>query len=212
MPRHIPHVVIGAPWSGDLLTVPVLQQRHLTKVLRLKPGDKLSYTDGLGNVGEGRLQSSGIERGQEHQVERPSDLVVAAAPPTNKERQRFLVEKLTEMGTKRLIWIKTKHSEGRVAKDAKLFSWVLSAVEQSRGAWLMDVSSELIPLSALDASKVFCQPGGSDEPMPGDVLVVGPEGGFAENEIAGERQFGLGPTILRVETAALVGAARLIGG
>ena len=50
------------------------------------------------------------------------------------------------------------------------------------------------------------------EPAPGeaDVVAVGPEGGFAEGEVPpGTREWDLGPTILRVETAAIVAASRI---
>jgi 16S rRNA U1498 N3-methylase RsmE len=43
-------------------------------------------------------------------------------------------------------------------------------------------------------------------------VVVGPEGGFAPGEIPGHLPlWDLGPTVLRVETAAVVAAARLLG-
>ena len=214
MGKHVPHVVVGAPWSDGTLTVSVLQQRHLTKVLRLHPGDMVTYTDGLGTVGDGRLTSAGIERGEERFVERPSSLTVAVSPPASKDRQRFLVEKLAELGVQKLVWIESRHGEGRAAKGQKVFSWILSAVEQSRGAWMLEVADELQPLAALGSDAVYCDPTGTDEtPDDASVVVVGPEGGFGSDEIPDECvRWSLGSTILRVETAAIVAAARLSNG
>ena len=214
MGKHVPHVVVGVPWTEDILTVSVLQQRHLTKVLRLHPGDTVTYTDGLGTVGEGRLVSAGIERGDERFIDRPSSLTVAVAPPASRDRQRFLVEKLAELGVQQLVWIDTRHGEGRAAKGQKVFSWVLSAVEQSRGAWMLEIGDRPVPVASLGDAAIFCDPSG-DEKTPDDasIVVIGPEGGFGDDEIPGSSaKWSLGPTVLRVETAAIVAASRLLNG
>lgn len=204
-------MVVAAPWEGREIGLSVLQWKHLTKVLRVKRGDPVSYTDGLGTAGSGVLGSQVIERGGEGQVERPSTLTLAVSPPANKDRQRYLVEKLAELGVARLIWLETKHGKNRVASPSKVFSWVLAATEQSRGAWLMETTAEVTDVSAIEGPIVICHPGG--EPSPGDaaVVVIGPEGGLADDELPlGARLWDLGPTILRVETAAVVAAARII--
>lgn len=207
--KHIPHLVVGAPWEGSRIDLSVVQWRHVTKVLRLKSGHEVSYTDGLGVVGSGTLIHQGIERGEEAEMERATNLTVAVAPPANKDRQRFLVEKLTEMGVARLIWLETRHGKNRVAKPSKIFSWVHAALEQSRGAYLMETSDDLVPLDQIQGRVVVCRPGGEQEPGEFDVIAIGPEGGFAEEEIPEDaRLWDLGPTVLRVETAALVAVAR----
>lgn len=205
--KHIPHLVVGAPWEGPKLALSVVQWRHVTKVLRMKSGQPVSYTDGLGTIGKGILGPQVIDRGEEELVERPTDLIVAAAPPANKDRQRFLVEKLAELGVARLIWLETRHGEDRLANRSKIFSWVLSAVEQSRGAYLMETSDEMLELSQLEGRLVVCQPGGDADPGDADIIAIGPEGGFADEEIPHDAGlWDLGPTVLRVETAAIVAA------
>lgn len=178
----------------------------------MSDGQTVSYTDGEGRVGSGVLIDHGIERGEERSVSRHTDLTLAVAPPSSKDRQRFLVEKLTELGVARLIWLKTRHGENRVAKASKVSSWVDGALEQSRGGYVMETSDRLVPLGDLQGRLVVCQPGGYEEPGDFDVIVVGPEGGFDEDEIPqNTRLWDLGPTVLRVETAALVAAARRSG-
>lgn len=210
--RHIPHLVLPAPWQGDEITLSVLQSRHLTKVLKMGHGDKVSYTDGLGNVGRGALGNHVVRRGDEEFRERESELVVAVAPPANKDRQRFLVEKLAELGVARLRWLVTRHGKNRVASGSKQFAWVLAATEQSRGAWLMETSAETIGWQALETPVVVCHPGGETGRPYARTVVIGPEGGFADEEIPEEAvRWDLGPNILRVETAAVVAASRLLG-
>lgn len=208
---HVPHLVVGAPWEGDDLELSVIQWRHLTKVLRKKRGDEVTYTDGLGQIGSGRLANHSLKRGEETGVSRPSELTVAVAPPASKDRQRYVVEKLAEMGVARLLWLATKHGKERVASASKVFSWGLAATEQSRGAWLMETPRELVELDELDRPLVICQPGGGHDPGAVKTVAIGPEGGFARKEIPeGVPTWDLGPTILRVETAAVVAAARIL--
>ncbi len=210
--RHIPHLVVPAPWDGTRLGLSIMQWRHVTKVLRLKSGERVTYTDGLGTIGEGELSHQSVERGEERTADRPSQLTLAVSPPSNKDRQRFLVEKLAELGVARLIWIETRYGKNRVAHPAKVFSWVVSAVEQSRGAYLMETSDDLVALDELEGDLVFGHPGGADRPGTASTVVIGPEGGFAEEEIPpGSRLWDLGPTTLRVETAAIAAAISVRG-
>ena len=209
--KHIPHVVVPAPWTERRMELSVVQWRHMTRVMRLKSGAQLTYTDGLGTIGSGSLSHQSIERGDEETVPRPTSLTVAVAPPSNKDRQRFLVEKLTELGVEKLVWLKTKHGANRPASSPKVFSWIVNAVEQSQGAWLMEVALDMLEMSELEGRVVVCDREG-DRRVPDnvDVVAIGPEGGFAEGEIPSHLPlWGLGPTVLRVETAAVVATARL---
>ena len=210
--KHVPHVLVGAPWPDDDLAVPVVQWRHLTKVLRKNRGDPVTYTDGLGRIGEGRLGSQTIVRGEETTVAKPSELTVVVAPPANKDRARFLVEKLAEMGVSWLTWLDSRHGEGKVPPSPKVFSWVLAATEQSRGAWLMETSAEPVTIGSMGEAVAVCDQAGGVQVPDCRIVVIGPEGGWAEGEVPpGVTRWNLGPTVLRTETAAVVAAARLLG-
>ena len=68
------------------------------------------------------------------------------------------------------------------------------------------------PVRDLPADALLASPGAAD-PLPrgAGLVLIGPEGGLApEEEGRFLRRFGLGPTILRIETAAVVAAARLL--
>ena len=209
--KHTPHLVMAAPWEGETLPLSVLQWRHLNKVLRLNRGDRVTYTDGLGTLGSGRLGSQIVERGDEETIPRPAELTMAVAPPGNKDRQRFLVEKLAEIGVTRLQWMRTQHGQGRPASGPKVFSWALGAVEQSRGAWLMETGPEMVGWGDLEGEVAVCEAtGGAVTPKVGTV-VIGPEGGWADGEIPPRLfRWSLGTNVLRVETAAVVAAARIL--
>lgn len=194
-----------------MIVVSDLQRRHLVKVLRIGPGQEVTYTDGLGTFGEGRMGGNhDVQRGTETTMARPTNVTVVAAPPASKERQRYLVEKLSELGTRRLLWLSTRHGKDRVSSVEKLTSWAGAALEQSRGAWMMEVSSDLIGWTDLEPGWVLCQAGGERYTPDTETVVIGPEGGFADDEVPLDaRRWDLGPTILRVETAAVVAVAKL---
>lgn len=209
MGRHVPHVLAADGWEGSVLPLTADQTHHLRRVLRLVDGEEVSYTDGAGRIGRGRLTGDGVERGEETTVPRPMGLTLAVAPPKSKDRARFVVEKLAELGVARLLWVRTRLTEGRPPPAAKSKAWAEAALEQSRGAWLMDIGQ--CALSDLDPiGLVVADPEGKEPQTEVKTLLIGPEGGLDPSEIpVGAEAVSLGPTILRVETAAVVGAAVL---
>jgi len=209
--RHVPHLMLGNPWTSDRVEVSETQLAHLARVLRIGDGDPVSYTDGEGTLGEGVYEHGLVLRGRESKLERPTDLVVVAAPPGNRHRAWFMIEKLSELGVAELRFLETRHGQGRPPREDRLRSWVVAGLEQSRGAWLMGTSAELVTLSSVTSPFAVAEQGGSRETPHARTVVIGPEGGWAPGEVPEEAiLFDLGSTVLRVETAAVVAAARMI--
>lgn len=208
---HVPHLLLSGPWEPGRLEVSDEQRYHLDRVLRTRDGEPVSYTDGEGTFGSGSYTARGIQRGEESRIQRPTDLVVVAAPPDSRDRTRFMVEKLSELGVAELLFLATKYGPGRPPNEAKLQGWAVSGLEQSRGAWLMSTSTGLVTFSNLPGPFAVCQMGGSTDTPHARTVVIGPEGGWAPDEVP-ERgiPWDLGDTVLRLETAAIVAAARMI--
>jgi len=179
--------------------------RHLGTVLRLGDGEPVSYTDGNGCVGEGRWRRDRIERGREWSVAPPPAITIAVAPPRTVDRVRFLVEKLGELGVARLCWLRTRHGSPHLPRAGKVEKWTVGALEQSRGAWLLAVDGPLA-WDDLDEPVAVAHPGGepAEQLERFATIAVGPEGGFAPDEIPGGAcRIDLGERVLRVETAAV---------
>jgi 16S rRNA (uracil1498-N3)-methyltransferase len=202
---------LPAPWEGSRVEVSPQQRHHLEKVLRAGEGREVGYTDGEGLVGAGVYGSGEVERGEESSVPRPSDLTVVAAPPDNRDRARFMVEKLSEMGVAELRFLETRHGHGRPPRPDRAQSWAVSGLEQSRGAWLLRIPEKSVTLADLEQPFAVCDPAGSTDLPSARTVVIGPEGGWAPGEVPdAARLWGLGDTVLRLETAVLVAAARLL--
>ena len=208
---HRPHLYLPRPWTGDVIGVSDETRHHIERVLRATDL-AVDYTDGEGVVGSGRYASGELVRGNERQVPLPSPAIgVAVAAPQAADRQRFVVEKLAEVGIERLIWLRTAHGGHRAPPHARAVAWSVAALEQSRGARLMQIEGPVSLSDLADRGPVqLAHPGTAPLRVDADplVLAIGPEGGFAETElaVAGAGAFGLGARILRIETAAVVAA------
>lgn len=207
--RHVPWVHLPGPWDEAAITLDRVQANHLGQVLRLREGDPVEYTDGAGTWGAGTLSGAAVERGTEAWLDLPPRLVVAVAPLRSKDRMRFLVEKLTEMAVTEVWWLETAFSQASPPRPDRVAAWAVAGLEQSRGSWLptfraatwADVLASELAVHVLDGSGVEATP---STPC---LLVVGPEGGFSPTELPdGIQRLRLTGTVLRTETAAILGA------
>ena len=212
------------------------EAHHLATVRRFGPGDRVTLFNGDGSDYPAEVVTADRKRtllnvrppvavGREL----PFRLEVAAALPKG-DRGDVLVEKLTELGVARLIPLSTARTvvQPKDSRLEKLQHAVVEASKQCGRNRLMAVApltrwSEAVRAADLPPLRVLLHPpegGGvrtlaelSAEAVRGGVVfAVGPEGGFAAEEVAeaeaaGWVRVGLGPRVLRVETAALAAAA-----
>ncbi len=213
---HVPHVLLPTPWTDAEVPVGDVLRHHLVRVLRRSDDSPVTYTDGAGTFGSGRFTGTAVVRGEEvAEPARSPSVTVAVAAPTNQDRCRFIVEKLAELGVDRLQWITTTYSQGRPPRADRAVAWAAAALQQSRGVWAMTVE-DAVPLAALDPTVQWFaadRSGGRVDVVRSRPigLVVGPEGGLTPQELASfDRKVRLGPSVLRTETAAIVGAAHCL--
>ncbi len=211
---HVPHLYLPGPWQEPMLPLDAGHRTHLERVLKRQDGDQVTYTDGAGRVGDGSLQGAMVVRGVERMVGRGTPLLtIAVAAPGSKERARFLVEKLGELGVDRIVWLETRFGAIRPPRVDRATSWLVSSLEQSRGAWLTRIEDVSVRIGDLEGAVWFADRDGGEMPEPPQelTLAVGPEGGWAEGEIPDDaRTVSFSGRVLRVETAAVVGAAGIL--
>jgi len=206
---------------------------HLARVLRLRVGETVTVADGAGRWRRYRVAAVGAAvrldaaADQEHEPVGEPRLAVAFAL-TKGDKPELVVQKLTELGVDRIVPVVAERSVARLdpaRASAALERWrriAREAARQCRRARLPAVEA-LGPLQDLTGHPglVVAERGGSPaaalgRPPGGEILaVVGPEGGLTAAEAEQLRpwaRLGLGPNVLRAETAALAAAAVLGAG
>lgn len=212
------------------------ESAYLLRVLRLRPGTEVEVFDGAGRAfgarflgrdasGRAQLALGGARRVCEPRFR----LTVAVATPKGDGFTR-IARQLAELGAHRLVPLVTTRSEGHAtaSRRRRWRSAALSGTRQSGGARIPEVAPPMsfaeFLSSALPPARWIADPGApaamrrfeADEPEePDRAVAVGPEGGFAPDEVesaraAGFLPLGLGPRVLRTGTAAIVAAARLL--
>jgi 16S rRNA (uracil1498-N3)-methyltransferase len=224
---------VERPISSGRVTLAGDEFRHLAAVMRAGPGDEVTLFDGSGAEFAARVVQIGKREAEleiacrrERSRELPFPLTLAVALPKG-ERQKWLVEKMTELGVTRLVPLVTERGVAQPtdAALARLRRGVIEASKQCGRNVLMEIvepieARVLFAAPASAAVRLIADPSGdvplkampAAMPSTGLIAAVGPEGGFADDELAAARRAGwqavsLGPRMLRVETAAIALAA-----
>ncbi|MEQ8787758.1 MAG: 16S rRNA (uracil(1498)-N(3))-methyltransferase [Pirellulaceae bacterium] len=219
------------PIEGEAVVVDGPEAHHLLHVMRATAGTEVVLFDGHGAEYAARVSQTGrsevrldVLLRREVNRESPIALTLGVALPKG-DRQRWLVEKATELGVTRLAPLITAHGVAQPETKTldKLRRAVIEASKQCGRNRLMEIGEaetvEAFLQNTTADERLIAHPDPTSNVRPllsGDVSTVvaaiGPEGGFSDEELqaagaAGWTPVSLGPRILRVETAALSLAA-----
>ena len=224
---------VETPIEGSQARLLGAEAHHLAHVMRAKPGVEVTLFDGRGAEFLARVEKVGRSEIELailscQQIDRELDVSITLAVALPKgDRQRWLAEKVVELGVARLTPLQTERGNDRETPAGldRLRRVVVEASKQSGRNRLMEISG---PVKLADffsthpggASRWLAHPGAKDcravfaalqslGQTPGEMLfAIGPEGGFSDAEVElavaqGWQTIGLGERILRVETAAV---------
>ena len=191
-------------------------RHHLKRVLRLRAGDPLTVGDGAGRWRFCRFGTAIEPDGDVVSVPVPDVEVAVGFAVLKGGRSETVVQKLTELGVDRIVPFVAERSvvrwdQAKAARQADRWRRVArEAVMQCRRLWLPQVEpmrafGELDLVGAALAVSV-------GRPLAGreNFLLIGPEGGWAAAELAAvDAHVGLGPHVMRAETAATAAATIL---
>ncbi|HUK65796.1 MAG TPA: 16S rRNA (uracil(1498)-N(3))-methyltransferase [Anaeromyxobacteraceae bacterium] len=204
---------------------------YLCDVLRLLPGDALEVFDGEGGLYPARLLAGGaLVLGECRQVETSRRRLALAFALTRGEKCDLVVQKATELGAARLSPFFASRSVvhlDKASSERRVLRWARIAAQAARQCGRADVPrvdapvplSAVFPQAADGTRTILCYEGGGeplgavvDRSAPGHLVVVGPEGGFTDQELGialaqGVRLASLGPRVLRFETACIAALA-----
>jgi 16S rRNA (uracil1498-N3)-methyltransferase len=231
--RRAPRLYITARLApGGEIETTAGQAHYLRSVLRLGPGAAVAAfneTDGEWLCRITAIAKGGVRLTVERPLRRlelEADLWLVFAP-IKRARLDWLVEKATELGVSALLPLKTARTQIERINLERLRAHAIEAAEQSERLSVPELR-EPQPLEQLlagwrdDRCLILCDETGAGEPIgealarlpPGPTaLLVGPEGGFDQRELDAigklsfVRRVGLGPRVLRTETAALAALA-----
>jgi 16S rRNA (uracil1498-N3)-methyltransferase len=205
---------------------------HAVRVLRLRDGDTLVLFDGQGGEYPATLRVAGKSVHAELGAHEPREAELAGGMTLvqglpSGDKMDWIVEKAVELGVQRLVPIAAQRSVLQLngeRQDKRLAHWrriAVAASEQCGRNRLMRIE----PLATLanwlaapaDGQRLLCHPEdgmplkealGGMRGMRAVALLVGPEGGWSDAELAAARQAGavcasFGPRVLRTETAGL---------
>lgn len=221
---------------GDLVALPPDRGRQLLRVLRAGPGEQVTLVNGDGFEYRGVLVDprgglATVElRERRAGVGHLSPGIDLAVALIKAERFDWIVQKATELGVRRLIPLAAERAVVSLPADraaGRRERWrriAIEAVEQSGRADLPDIAGPTdlrSLLAAEDPARALVLwegeaevllPAALSRPYGPVLIVVGPEGGFSDDEIAlarsaGARLASLGPLTLRSETAAIAAVA-----
>lgn len=206
--------------------------QHAVRVLRLKEGDTMMLMNGKGTFYEAEVTMASshhcgyaITKVLPQQPTWSGHLHLAIAPTKMMERMEWLYEKAVEVGVDELSLLDCQFSERRVVKLPRLEKIVVSAVKQSRKAW-MPVLNDMQSFKSFVEShttgrrfiahcyeevervNLFHELTSNCDPQEDITVLVGPEGDFSIDEVrmavrAGFVSVDLGKSRLRTETAGL---------
>jgi 16S rRNA (uracil1498-N3)-methyltransferase len=210
---------------------------HLARVLRARPGDRVVVFDGQGTEIDAEIAAIGPRTTELILLERRTATATPAVRLTllqglaRGEKMDFIIQKTCELGVARVVPVMTERAVAPPAQaSVRQQRWEKIAREAARQCGRADVPAIDAPVSftqavrdaATDDLRLVLWESAQGKPLRAVLpvaprpatLLVGPEGGFSRQEIteaeaAGFATVGLGPRILRVETAAVVAVALL---
>ena len=211
--------------AGQDIDLPEGQAHYLFKVMRQSIGASVALfnnRDGewLAEI-TGASKRAGVVQCKALSAPQrlPPDLWLLFAP-LKKARTDFIVEKAAELGAARIVPVQTDFTNAERIRQDRLQAHAVEAAEQCGGTYVPEVAA-LTPLARLldtwpegraliwaDESLAQTARSAPLPPAPA-ALLIGPEGGFSEAErarlrgMAGVHPIGLGPRILRADTAAV---------
>ncbi|CAI7897852.1 unnamed protein product [Closterium sp. NIES-54] len=197
------------PLMGSAVRLVGSEASHMTRSLRLRPGDLAELFDGQGSIVTVRLESIDRQQGlvlvateaaRKVPISGPQWMVVAACGTLKGGRSDWLIEKCTELGAAGFIPLVTERSGGR--GEGRVDRWervALAAAKQSQSIQrplihdftsLKDLTKQIqqAPFALLGAPNsppLLAAVGSIDHSLllKGGLLIVGPEGDFTPSEI-----------------------------
>lgn len=204
------------------------EARHCIRVLRKKKGDDLFGVDGKGNMYKSRITGLGKNRVELKLIEKydnwgehPYEIVLGISVLRQADRMEWVIEKAVELGATRIQPLISKRTVKPGVRMARLQKILISAMKQCKRSRLPELNEPIALADFIEEPfEGISIVGWCEEESPlekiadslkGDQpirLLIGPEGGFSQEEVEAAKDCGfqsvlLGENRLRAESAAI---------
>lgn len=194
-----------------------VDEHHLRNVLRAKSGEEVVVTNGAGSWSLCEVGAIGLHRVTPVHVDVAPPETTLYLAPLKGDRSEWVVAKATELGVSRVVPLISERLVVKFKADvrAKIVArWRRIGAEanaQCRRTYDVTVD-EPVHVRDVPATVAVADFGGDPDWNGVRAVAIGPEGGWASDECIGRHRLGLGPTVLRAETAGVVAASLLAFG
>ena len=178
---------------------------HLKNVLRIKDYDSVNISNGVGELFLGRLVKDKVEINSQHKYFRRNNISIFVPYLREKNRFRFMIEKLVELNVYRLFIGKTQNTQNTKFDLEKIHNWATSAVEQSGTPFFPEIEiTDTINYKIFNTC--FDISGNTFNKDEANInnFAIGPEGGWTKEELSNfQYKYKISDFSLRTDTAAI---------
>ena len=177
---------------------------HIKNVLRIRENNEINISNGKGHIMFGKLKKNFVLIDNVKEFQKPNNVKMFIPFLREKNRFRYLIEKLVELNVSELHIGETQNTQKINIKSEKIDSWVVSAIEQSGSPFYPNIIySKYVDFDIFDT----CFDISGDQITNNKNITnfaIGPEGGWSEEELKNFKfKFMLTEFNLRSETAAI---------
>tara|TARA_A100001035_G_C27608852_1_gene419938 strand:+ start:102 stop:737 length:636 start_codon:yes stop_codon:yes gene_type:complete len=178
---------------------------HLKNVLRIKDFDNVNISNGFGELFLGRLVKDHIEINSKKKYIRKNEISIFVPFLREKNRFRFMIEKLVELNVYRLFIGKTQNTQNTKVDSEKIYNWAASAVEQSGTPFFPKIKiTDKIDYTIFSACFDITGDTFKKEKAKINTFAIGPEGGWTKEELSNfQYKYKISDFSLRTDTAAI---------
>ena len=191
--------------EAELISLDELKLHHLKNVLRIKNEDNVNISTGKGKLLIGNLSNNNVKVSSKMNYLRNHEITIFIPALREKNRFRFMIEKLVELNVSKVVIGKTENTQNTRIDIDRINNWAISAVEQSGTPFFPEIEVvDEIDFSIFEiCSDITGELINKDTPKT-DTFAIGPEGGWSQNELSKFKiKYKISEFNLRTETAAI---------
>ena len=198
--------------NKKMVTLEDSKVHHLKNVLRIKDLDSVNISNGAGELLLGSFVKDHVEINSHKKYTRKNKISIFVPYLREKNRFRFMIEKLVELNVYRLFIGKTQNTQNTKLDITKIHNWAISAVEQSGTPFFPKIEiTDSINYTIFNSCFDISGDTFDREKSNVSAFAIGPEGGWTNEELSNfQYKYKISDFNLRTETAAISAVSLIV--